>query len=67
MATTAKPPKPFQQKQRVEFTRRNGEVVRGTTVTGEVPKSKGSFVTVNIGSAKLPQLVSVRPSQLKRV
>lgn len=50
---------------KVEITRRNGEVAKGTVASVE-ETGKGTWVGVNIGDKKLPNIVKVRASQLRK-
>jgi hypothetical protein len=50
---------------KVEITRRNGGVSKGV-VESLRDTEKGTWVTVNVGDKKKPDLVSVRASQLRK-
>jgi len=50
---------------KVEITRRNGIVAKGTVDTVDSTE-KGVWVGVNIGEKKAPKIVKVRASQLRK-
>lgn len=66
MATQAAPKK-FKLKERVRYTRRNGEVVKGvvTVKQGPMGNAPGEFVGVLIDGTNKP--IFPRPTQLTRL
>lgn len=50
---------------KVEITRRNGTVAKGTVVKIDAT-DKGTWVSVNVGDKKKEDIVKVRPSQLRK-
>lgn len=49
----------------VEITRRNGQIAKGK-VSSVDETTKGTWVGVNIGDKKAPNIVKVRASQLRK-